>query len=207
MDCITGDEVFFPENEIKRLSARLWILDYLPKNSVGCELGVFRGHFSEKIIEKINPQIYFMVDPWRLLGKTFNWRNPHSEYLGHGSLTTQYAYDDACRRISRFIHSNDIRVVENFSQKFLSTIDIKFDFFYLDTTHTYNQTTLELGLMDTLLSKDGIIAGDDWNPLPKHVHHGVFRAVNEFIKVNDYQLVASGPAGQWAIRRTPQYSA
>jgi len=44
--------------------------------------------------------------------------------------------------------------------------------------------------------------GDDWHPDPFHQHHGVFKAVNEFIKNNPgWEIVACGYTAQWCIRR------
>lgn len=205
MQCITGDEIPFAQCEIDRLESRLWILDYLPKNCTGCELGVFRGHFTEKILEIAKPKKFYMVDPWTKLGESFGWRNPNSEYLGGGKLTTLYAYEDACRRVSRF-GDIDIKIIEEYSEIFLSSLDARLDYIYLDTTHSYAGTQKELLLMDRVLNDRGFILGDDWWHSPSHVHHGVFRAVNEFIKTSDYQLVACGPGGQWIIRKSPNYS-
>jgi hypothetical protein len=36
-----------------------------------------------------------------------------------------------------------------------------------------------------------IFCGDDWRPDPNHMHHGVYKAVNEFILKYNYELNAS----------------
>jgi hypothetical protein len=49
---------------------------------------------------------------------------------------------------------------------------------------------------------DGVIFGDDWRPDPSHRHHGVYKAVNEFIEENGYELIyASEENLQWFIKR------
>jgi hypothetical protein len=45
--------------------------------------------------------------------------------------------------------------------------------------------------------------GDNWQTDPSHKHHGVFKAVNEFVEINGYSLVyASESAKQLAIAKS-----
>lgn len=203
--CLTGMEVSFPDAEIERLKRRIWILSYAPKQAVGAEIGVFRGHFSEHILRVTEPSKLYLVDPWRLLGEKFNWREPNSEYLGWGKLTTEYALEDTKRRIEPYREKSQVIVVEDYCEQFLNSVDEELDFVYLDTTHAYLSTLNELKLIDRVLSSRGIILGDDWWPNPQSVHHGVFHAVNDFVKSHDYQVVACGIGNQWCLRRNPIY--
>jgi hypothetical protein len=77
----------------------------------------------------------------------------------------------------------------------------KLDFVYLDTSHSYKSTFSELKKIDLILKKSGVVMGDDWTPDPNHVHHGVFKAVQDFISLYEYEIVAAGPAGQFCLRR------
>jgi hypothetical protein len=48
-----------------------------------------------------------------------------------------------------------------------------------------------------------IFCGDDWRPDPNHMHHGVYKAVNEFILKYNYQLIyASDKNLQWFIKQS-----
>ena len=60
-------------------------------------------------------------------------------------------------------------------------------------------------MIDRVLAPNGVLMGDDWYPGVHQKHHGVFRAVNEFLREADYQFVAAGRGAQWCIRRTPTY--
>ncbi|MDJ0634304.1 MAG: hypothetical protein QNJ34_14035 [Xenococcaceae cyanobacterium MO_188.B29] len=42
---------------------RQFLLERLPKNSVGAEIGVHLGDFSEKILEIVKPNKLHLIDP------------------------------------------------------------------------------------------------------------------------------------------------
>ena len=199
---ITGDEVPFSPVEIERLRSRRWILNYAAKNAVGTEIGVFRGHFSEVLAAVLHPRKLYLVDPWRRLGPDFGW-GAQSPYTAFGKLTTEYAYRDTLRRVSRF-KEIDTRVFEGFAEEFFSALEEKLDWVYLDASHEYPATLNELKLIDAVLKPTGVIMGDDWQPGRHHKHHGVFRAVHEFVRTHPYEIVAAGPAGQWCLRKSPR---
>jgi hypothetical protein len=65
-------------------------LSILPKNSVGAELSVFKGEFTEKILKKVEPKELHLVDLWwKGFGEYFpDW----GKYTNYGRLSTQKAY-------------------------------------------------------------------------------------------------------------------
>ena len=195
----TPEEIPFPRGEIKRLNNRKWILKYPKKNAVGAEIGVFRGHFSEYLIEILSPKRIYLVDPWTTIGESFGW-GVNSPYTGFGKLTTKFAYEDTQRRVAKF-KDTDTRLIETTATVFLNNIEEKLDWVYLDASHLFKATFNELMLIDKVLNDDGYIIGDDWRQDRNNKHHGVFRAVNEFIKIKDYEFVAAGKGAQWCIRR------
>jgi hypothetical protein len=81
--------------------------------------------------------------------------------------------------------------------------DESLDWIYLDSTHTYDGTKQELKLINRKIRKTGLICGDDWQSDRNHRHHGVFLAVNEFIREEDFEFVLCGVNSQWIIRRGP----
>jgi hypothetical protein len=202
---------FFPLRETERLIRRLWILDFLPNNAVGAEIGVFRGHFAEFILERKKPKKLFLVDPWTKLGPDFTQLMSNNDYSSGGKLTTKAARDEVIGRIERFKQTDTV-IIEDFCAPFLQNlyerIQIKkeqyLDFVYLDAGHGYKDVFQGLTLSDKVLSKEGVIAGDDWTSDPSDRFYGVCRAVNDFCKKHDYQIIAAGDASQYAIRRTLQ---
>src|SRR4029077_10648183 len=86
--------------------------------------------------------------------------------------------------------------------EYLATLpDHYFDWSYLDTDHGYEQTKLELELLNAKTKADGLIAGHDWNYDCEDGHHGVYRALTEFCKHSDWRVVLLDKHTQWAIQR------
>ena len=51
----------------KQTDGRRFLLDMLPKHSVGAEIGVHIGDFSQQIIEVVFPKELHLIDPWEHL--------------------------------------------------------------------------------------------------------------------------------------------
>ena len=52
----------------------------MPKDSIYVEVGVYTGNFSQMILEKINPALLYLVDPWEI-GSDKNSTEKHYTYL------------------------------------------------------------------------------------------------------------------------------
>lgn len=186
---------------------RKWLLSFARKNSVGAEFGVFRGHFAAVIARELTPRKLFLVDPWTKCGERFGW-GP-DPYTNYDELTTAGALLDTRHRMRIFESTCDIvyieETLENFGEDIESYTAEKLDFAYLDTTHSYHDTLRQLDVLAKIIASDGVILGDDWIPDIHHRHHGVMRAVNDFLKVSDFQLVIAGPDNQFCLRRRPAY--
>jgi hypothetical protein len=195
----------YPIEEVERTKRRAWILRYAKKGGICAEFGVFRGHFSEVIAETLSPSVLYLIDPWRKGGVAYDdWGN-HPFVLKmtrNNTLTTKEAMEETAARVKRF--GDSVILYEDwlnaFCEKFPSFSSRPLDFAYLDTSHTYENTLMELEQLSTILAPDGVICGDDWEPDPNHQHHGVFRAVHEFVKAHDYKIVATGADSQYCIR-------
>ena len=48
-------------------SFRSGILEHFPHNSVGAEIGVWKGEWASFINDAINPKKYYLLDPWKFL--------------------------------------------------------------------------------------------------------------------------------------------
>lgn len=179
------------QSGIKRLA---FLEKVIPKNGVGAEIGVFKGYFSPFLLDATVPKKLHLIDPWYLLGEEWGWAS--------GSRSTSRALARIIRKNARDLASgkivlnigDDLEVLESF-------VDGYFDWVYLDTTHSYEQTVKELALLKSRVSRHGLITGDDWHSDPGHRHHGVCRAVREFAEREGYDLVyASDVDWQWALK-------
>lgn len=183
-----------------RVKGRQFLLAYIPENSVGAEIGVFTGLFSSILArEKKIAQVTF-VDPWwEAYGEFYpNW----GSYTDQGRVKTRHAYATAKRRIDRAGLSNRFVEIASSYEWLERQPDSSLDWVYLDSTHSYEGTVRELGLLNSKIKTTGLIFGDDWQTDRNHRHHGVFRAVNEFLKNGDFEVVTCGLNSQWVLRRS-----
>jgi hypothetical protein len=175
------------------------ILRLLPRDSVGAEVGVFKGEFTRHLLSGVRPRELHLIDAyWLLYGERYpDW----GAYTDSGRLTTKEAYAMALavvvkydrRRVTTFHVADDMECLATFPGAY-------FDWVYLDTTHEYEHSRLELELLRRKIRSGGMIAGDDWCTDPTHPHHGLCRAVMQFCATYDWVLMRVDSLGQWCIR-------
>lgn len=188
----------FPQWAIEGTVARRWILDNASLGGVGAEIGVFRGHFSEVILSTLSPRKFYMVDPWTKVGEFFPWGG---DYTNNQTLPTKLARREAELRAAKFPNTETV-FIEDMFLECVARIDEPLDWIYIDSSHNYKDTLLELKAAAQMLKPSGVIMGDDYYPDRSSFHHGVFRAVNEFVKTSPYEFIAAGHAAQWCLRRS-----
>jgi len=188
----------FPHGQIARARWRRWIFRYLPKGAVCAEIGVFRGHFATEILRHAAPRKLYLIDPWTICGEFFGWGG---EYTNNDTLPTATARREVELRAAIFPRV-DVRLLEDHFGSDELAIEEPLDWVYLDASHHYEHTLAELRKIADVLKPDGMIAGDDWWPDPSHQHHGVFRAVQTFVRTAPFEIVAAGPGNQYVLRGT-----
>ncbi len=178
-------------------AARAQLLaQWLPKNGVGAELGVFQGRFSRTLLDASEASLLHLIDPWYLLTPEWHW--------GAGSRSTVDALVNILMDFKPEIESGRVRVHVADDRATLKELpNHYFDWVYIDSSHQYEHTRDELDLLFYKMKPEGVIAGDDWRPDPEHRHHGAYRAVMERLNSGDYTLIAADEATtQWAMRRS-----
>ncbi len=193
------EEFPFPEPQIKRLEQRKWILNQVARipESIGAEIGVFRGHFSELISKIVKPKKLYLVDPWEKSGPTFGWG---AAYTNNDTLLTKVAKEESQLR-AELGAVGEVVMVEEYFPVENGVFSEKLDWIYLDASHQYERTIKELRAIPDYLKDDGVIIGDDWDPRPEAKHHSVFLAIWDFCAESDWRVVAAGPGQQWCLRR------
>ena len=180
---------------------RRWrFLELLPRESVGAEVGVFRGEFTRHILRVVRPRRLHLIDAWWMLyGDRYpNW----GAYTDFGRLETRQAYAETCRIARKGaaagvceVHvGDDIECLGAFPPAY-------FDWVYLDSSHEYDHTRRELAVISRVLKPSGLLLGDDWIEDPNDLHHGVCRAVTELCQASEWRLVAKDAFGQWCVGR------
>jgi hypothetical protein len=147
------------------INSRKDITNLLEPSSMGCELGVFEGEFSADLWNSKKFDQLYLVDIFS--GKASNFGKSYDDASVLENIIRQ-----------KFIQDSGVRVFKSDSVTFLqSTPSNFFHFIYIDTTHTYETTVLELEESYRCIKNNGYICGHDYTS----IHFpGVVNAVNEF---------------------------
>jgi hypothetical protein len=167
---------------------------FIPAGGVGVELGVHKGSFASVLLDRVLPKRLHLVDPWYLCGDRWDW--------AEGNPSTIDALVRVLETFREELISQKVVLHVGYDQDVLPTFpDRCLDWAYVDSSHEYEHTKIELDLLRTKVKAGGVIAGDDWITDPRHIHHGVCRAVTELVEREPYEIVyANEDDMQWAVR-------
>jgi hypothetical protein len=166
------------------------VLSKIPENSVGVELGVWKGESSERFASKTKR--LHLVDAWA--------PEPYKESTEHGSFEnyiSRYSqmvgsknpddfkkfYDSIYNMVKEKFSNNPNVILYRMSTKdFFKGFEEQVDWVYVDAAHDHNGCYHDLVNCLKIIKKGGKILGDDYNNKP-----GVKSAVDQFVK--DHQMV------------------
>lgn len=172
--------------ETRHSRLRRYLAEYIPPGGVGAEVGVFWGHFAEKLAVDFKPSKLYLVDPWDTFhGEFFRFKTP---YTMDGKLPTAVCEAEVRKIAAR--HPGVVEVRKDYSTSFFEQFpDEHFDWVYLDATHYYEGVMADLRAIWPKLKKTGILFGDDYFSNPEIKHHGVWQAVNDFAARRKLRLI------------------
>lgn len=157
----------------------------IPSNSIGVEIGVWRGDSSEKFLR--NAAHLHLVDSWTVETYTDSTEyNSFDEYIQKYSKLVkstnvedfQKYYDKVYQSVVKRFENKSITIHRMSSADFFESFTGPCDWIYVDGDHSYEGCLYDLQQSYKLLkNKGGIIFGDDYTNKP-----GVRKAVDEFIK-------------------------
>lgn len=160
------------------------LVDLLPGNCIGCELGVFEGEFSSTLLRSNKFSELYLVDSFAGPAWNFGRHYPEASVL----------YEKVSQRFANDVR---VRVIKGDSVAFLETSPALFDFVYIDTVHSYEHLRRELSAALGVMRKPGYICGHDYcDEFP-----GIARAVDEFTAAHGlrYQVTQDAPYRSFAI--------
>lgn len=183
------------------VNARQTILENLPKGSVGAEIGVFQGDFSDMILRVVAPAKLYLVDPWL----SFADETHRKSIYGADSRSQQQMDAIADRVATRFAgHIREERVQicrETASAAFPRLPDGHLDWTYIDGDHSYDGVSEDLRLSYQKVKNGGYITGDDYH-IGNWFADGVVRAVHDFLaEMRSKVVVAFILDAQFALRK------
>ena len=153
------------------INIREEIINLIPINSIGCELGVFDGQFSEILFTSNKFKHLYLVDPFDGLIMSGDKNGDNIRYI-HGNDLYKIVNN-------KFVNNLGITVIKDFSHSFLNQQeDNSLDFIYIDTSHRYEDTKSELEISWQKIKNGGIISGHDYS---LESFPGVVKALDEFL--------------------------
>lgn len=159
---------------------RLDLLQQMPKNSVCAEIGVFKGTFSQAIIDVVQPLRHHLIDPW-----AFQENYAESWFggdLGGSQAIMDKVHKGVLRRFREQIRRGEVVVNRGYSMEMAAQFpDAYFDWIYIDGNHTYEGVMGDLNSYYPKIKPGGFITGDNYGDRPDWWwKDGVKRAVDEF---------------------------
>ena len=152
------------------------LLEKMPKGSVCAEIGVWKGDFSDLILDMASPKTLHLIDPWE-------FQSEFSERMYGGSVArSQRDMDLIYEGVrNRFGECRNIIFNRGKSEKVLYEFpDDYFDWVYIDGNHYYDYVMKDLEACFLKVKPGGIIAGDDYT-WGEQDDYPVRRAVRDFI--------------------------
>jgi len=173
---------------------RDFLFDILPKNCICAEIGVWKGEFSQKILNHLNPKKLYLIDKWR-----FESKYDHSWYGGLEAKNQQDMNDIYDKVVQKFRFETRIKILAMTSSDASATFSENyFDFVYIDGNHLYEFVKQDLELFYSKIKNDGFIVGDDYG-VNGWWNDGITKAVNEFVETN--LLILSVKNNQFIIEK------
>jgi hypothetical protein len=143
--------------------------------TVGAEIGVWQGEFSEALCQGIPDLHLFAVDPW------VRYKDYH-DYELRASL--EAAREMAMARLAAFRH---VTIIPKFSLEAAEDIpDNSLDFVYIDANHGFEYVVADLAAWTKKVKPGGIISGHDYVNIRRSIPgFRVVEAVQGWTRAND----------------------
>lgn len=154
----------------KIISTRNELIQLIPKFSIGVEIGVFKGEFSKVLLEGIQPELLYLIDPWEgLIGSGDKDGNNVIQIDGNSYYINNI--------IPEFLFIPNVKLLRHYSDVINLFPDSYLDWIYIDGLHEYESIKYDLETSFSKIKYGGYIMGHDYNAIS---FPGVVLAVNEF---------------------------
>jgi len=157
------------------ISRRSFLFKLIPKNSVGAEIGVWQGQFTNYLIEKVNPKMLHLIDPWV-------WRKGFKRWKFKGEkIVDQMVVDKIYKFICNTYGVNSNVTVHRERSEVIYNIfpDEYFDWIYIDGDHSFDSVYNDMKNYYPKVKTGGLIIGDDFRIRGARVRRALEKFTNE----------------------------
>lgn len=181
---------------------RLFLMDTLPKNSVGAEIGVHMGDFSKVLSKRLSPKELHLIDPWEHQDSDEYKDAWYGGKAKSGQTEMDQRHKSVCKRFKKEIGSGEITVHRAYSTNVLAQFpDAHFDWIYVDGNHLYDFVKADLDLSYLKIKANGFIIADDYMD-GSWYQGGVKKAADEFVGQHEGQLITIR-SNQFVYQKNP----
>ena len=179
-----------PIRKYQNRRSRDFVLRRLPKHSIGAEIGVWEGNFSDRILHVVQPAKLYLIDPWKYQPAPEFMRAWYGGAKGESQARMDRLYQSVVDRFHSQIASGVVEVQRGNSRELVCSFpDYSFDWLYVDGDHRYEGTLNDLHLAHRKLKATGLVAGDDYDAVTQRWGDGVRRAVHDAVREELYEVV------------------
>ena len=150
----------------------------MPKRKLtGAEIGVASGLHSNDILMNWNIKKLYLIDAWECMPNQLGDASSPQEWHDFNYKSTVIIMKN---------HGSKYKILRGLSTAMSKTIqDETLDFIYIDGDHSYEGVMKDLQAWCRKVKKNGLISGHDY----KNVAYGVYEAVHDFCKDNNFTPV------------------
>lgn len=142
---------------------RQFLLDMLPRHSVGAEIGVLSGNFSKQILDSVAPRQLHLIDPWEHQTSSVYKNAWYGGNAKGGQAEMDERLAGVMTRFKRRIRSGRVQIHRGYSSEILEQFpDHFFDWVYIDGNHLYEYVKQDLELSLRKVKLGGYVTGDDY---------------------------------------------
>lgn len=173
--------IFNSDND---LTEREFLLEYFGEETVGAEIGVHRGVFSNFILEKVNPQKLYLIDPWKWFDSAQYSETLYGGRKGGGQKNMNLRFNKVEKKIRQRVISKQVTILRKLSEDAAKAIeDNSLDWVYIDGDHSYKGIMNDLVNYYNKVKIGGYIVGDDYDE-HNWYKDDVVKAVRDFVRDN-----------------------
>jgi len=181
--------------------SRDFLLEMLPNNSVGAEIGVHLGHFSALILDIVKPSKLHLIDPWKYEASEAYSGSFYGGMAKGEQPELEARYETVLRKFQVLIDSGKVEVNRGTSEEVAQNFpDEYFDWVYIDGNHFYEYVKQDMELYLKKVKVGGYLTGDDYTE-EGWWKGGVKKAVDEMIETQNVKLVEIRN-GQFILKKT-----
>ena len=168
------------------------LLSLIPKNGKIAELGVFKGDFSQKILDTCSPKELILIDLF-----------PNSK-IGSGDVNGNnvewYEGSELFNQVKdKFKGDESVKIIKDYTTCLDSFADEYFDMVYIDADHSYEGCKRDLEVAYQKVKSGGYIMCHDYevnkDKCKEEPVFGVNQAVNEFCQEKRLEISYKGMDG------------